>query len=123
MSTSRDEQALWRRVESAVQKAPGPDPARLAAIRAGLDTRRGAGRRHLWLAAALAVALGSTAAAALWLQSEREPVPATDAREIKNGARSDDEIPDGAGEPAIELAPAQHEDKGEEPTDPVIFRE
>ena len=119
----QDEQAIWQRIEAAVGQQPGPDPARLADIRKRLNTQRSVGRRNLWLAAALAAALGSTAAAALWIQAERGVWDQADAESQPDAKQSHDAMPDEPTEPAIESAPVEPRDQGEEASDPVIFRE
>lgn len=119
----QDEQAIWQRVEAAVERQPGPDPARLADIRKRLNTQRRVGRRNLWLAAALAAALGSTAAAALWIQSERDVEQAMDEHTGPDAEKIDDAMADEPSEPAIQSAPVKPEDHGEDASDPVIFRE
>ena len=119
----QDEQAIWQRIEAAVGQQPGPDPARLADIRKRLNTQRRVGRRNLWLAAALAAALGSTAAAALWVQSEWRTGKTMDKQAVPDADKIEGTMADEPSEPEIKAAPVQPEDRGEDPPDPVIFRE
>ena len=119
----QDEQALRQRIETAVQRGPGPNPARLAAIRARLGTQRNDRRRNLWFAVALAAALGATAAAALWVQSEWRTGKTMDKQAAPDADKIEDAMADEPSEPEIKAAPVQPEDRGEDPSDPVIFRE
>lgn len=125
MNSSDDEEQLRGRVERSVADMPGPDPASLAGIRARLDTQRPGGRRNLWFAAALAAALGSTAAAALWSQSGREAEHTTDEQAGQDPGKvpEAEQIDGGITEEPIETAPVEPDDQGENASEPVIFRE
>lgn len=119
--TARDpEAALRARIERSVADLPGPDPARLGAVRRRLRTRRPKRSPLPWLAAAIAVALGSAATAAYVMQQQAGSESSRERVQEVADDESATTLPD-TGSTTTERN--QDEPAQEGAADPVIYRD
>lgn len=121
MTDPDHEERLRRRVGTAVAAMPGPDPARLAAIRRALPRRRRRTPALVWGIAA-AGALAAAAGASAWYLQGAGTAGDTPVGDTSRGAVHEAAEPP-AHEPAGATDPAGDAAREDQPSDRIIYRE